>query len=120
MNTVQVIALVSAVIFFLQVIVFTSKNKLQDKQAFLWIILGIISLLIAIFLPKLNQFANYIGISYMPTLIFISAFLVILYLILYQTTVISNQQEKLKNVIQELAFLNKKIEDLTKSKAEEK
>lgn len=116
MDAVQVIALVSAITFFVQVIIFTSKNKLQDKQAFLWIVFGIISLLIAIFLPKLNQLATYIGISYMPTLIFVIAFLAILYLILYQTTVISIQQEKLKSVIQEVAFINKKINDLTKNK----
>jgi hypothetical protein len=111
MDAVQVIALISAVTFLLQVVIFTSKNKLQDKQAFLWIVLGIISLLIALSLPMINQFAHYIGISYMPTLIFVIAFLVILNLLVYQTTVISIQQEKLKNVIQELAFLNKKVND---------
>ncbi|ASS90106.1 DUF2304 domain-containing protein [Bacillaceae bacterium ZC4] len=120
MDIVQVIALIFALLFFMQVIFFTSRNKLQDKQAFLWIVFGIISLLIALFLPSINKFAHYIGISYMPALIFMVAFLVILNLLIYQTTVISSQQEKLKNVIQELAFLKKQIKDYIKDKEDKK
>lgn len=120
MDSVQIIALITGTVFLLQVIYFTSKNKLQDKQAFLWIVLGIVGILIGIFLPSINQLVHYLGISYMPTFIYMIAFLVVLYLLVYQTTVISIQQEKVKNVIQELAFLNKKITELTKDREEGK
>lgn len=111
MDIVQIIALFFAILFFIQVIIFTSKNKLQDKQAFLWIIFGIVAILIALFIPSINRLVHYIGISYMPAFIFMVAFLVILNLLIYQTTVITNQQEKIKNVIQELAFLKKQINE---------
>lgn len=116
MDPVQIIALIFAVLFFLQVILYTSKNKLLDKQAFLWIIFAIVSILIAVFLPLLNRFSHFIGISYAPSFVFMAAFLVVLYLLIYQTTVISNQQEKMKNVIQEIAFLKKQLDELNRER----
>jgi len=120
MGFVQIISIVMAVLFFVQVVWLTSKNKLQDQQAFLWLVLSVAAILIACLLPVLNRLARAVGISYMPSFIFVAAFFVVLTLLMYHTIVLSKQQAKLTKVIQELAYVEKELEDLKHSLRAEK
>ena len=108
---VQFIAIVAASLFLFQVIYFTSKHRLRDRQAFSWLIIAIIGLVIAFTIPLINKIAGYLGVSYMPTLVFLIAFLVVLTIQLYQITILSDYQEKTKDIIQEIAYLRKEIKD---------
>ncbi|MHC0038512.1 DUF2304 domain-containing protein [Pseudoneobacillus sp. C159] len=109
---VQIIVLFIAFLFFIQVLYFTKTNKLQDQQAFLWLMLAIVSLLISMLLPFINSLASRLGISYMPSLVFTIAFLVVLNLLIYQTINTSKQQSKIKQLTQELSFLSKELEEM--------
>lgn len=122
MNTIQLISIIAALLFLFQVLYYTSKNKLQDQQAFIWLILATAGLLIAIFISFFEFIARQLGIAYMPTIIFLAAFLVILNLLIYHTTIISSQQEKIKKLSQELAFLRKSVDDMNNqiNKSDEK
>lgn len=117
MNTVQLIAIIVAVFFLLQVIWLTSQHKLHDQQAFMWMLFAIGALFVAFGLPYLNSFAVAIGVSYMPSLIFLIGFFVVLSLLMYHTMVFSRQQSKLINLVQEVAYLSKELEDLKNSQA---
>lgn len=117
MNTVQLIAIIAAVFFLLQVIWLTSKHKLHDQQAFMWMLFAIGALFVAFGLPYLNSLAIAIGVSYMPSLIFLIAFFVVLSLLMYHTIVFSRQQSKLINLVQEVAYLSKELEDLKNGQA---
>jgi predicted membrane protein len=116
MNTVQLIAIIVAVFFLLQVIWLTSQHKLHDQQAFMWMLFAIGALFVAFGLPYLNSLAIAIGVSYMPSLIFLVGFFVVLSLLMYHTIVFSRQQGKLINLIQEVAYLSKELEDLKSEK----
>lgn len=115
MNTVQLIAIIVAVFFLLQVIWLTSQHKLHDQQAFMWMLFAIGALFVAFGLPFLNRLAVAIGVSYMPSLIFLIGFFVVLSLLMYHTMVFSRQQSKLINLVQEVAYLSKELEDLKNS-----
>lgn len=106
--TIQLITFIAAFLFFLQVIYLTSKNKLHDKYAFLWMVFAIIGIIASFSLPLLNNMAQRIGITYMPSLVFTAAFLVVLVLLTYQTVVISRHEKLIKQLVQEIAFLDQK------------
>lgn len=112
---VQAISIVVAVLFFVQVLFYTSKNKLQDQQALLWLILSFGGLLLAIFLPAMNNVAEGLGIEYMPSLIFVLAFLVVLTMLVFQTTTITKQQSQIKQIAQQLSYATKDIDELKKA-----
>ena len=114
MGTVQLIAILAALIFTIQVLYLTSKNKLHDQQAFMWIVFAVGGLAAALFLPGLNKLAQELGVTYMPSLVFMVAFLVVLSLLMYHTIILSKQQEKLKNLAQEFAYLSKEIREMKK------
>lgn len=115
MNTVQLIAILAAVFFLLQVLWLTSKHRLHDQQAFMWMMFAIGALVVAFSLPFLNRLAVAIGVSYMPSLIFLIAFFVVLSLLMYHTIAFSRQQSKLIDLVQEVAYLSKEIEDLKRN-----
>lgn len=112
MNTVHLISIIAALLFLFQVLYYTSKNKLRDQQAFTWLILATAGLFIAIFINFFEFIARQLGIVYMPSFIFLAAFLVILNLLIYHTTIISSQQEKIKTLSQELALLKKNVDEM--------
>ena len=114
-GTVEWITILATSLFLLQVIWLTAKNKLMDKQAFIWLLFAIGGVIVAFGLPYLNKVAFKIGISYMPTLIFMLTFFLVLSLLVYHTIVISRQEKHIKYLVQEIAYLSKQMDDLTKS-----
>jgi len=114
MGTVELITILATTLFLLQVIWLTAKNKLIDKQAFIWLIFAIGGVIVAFGLPYLNQLAAKLGISYMPSLIFMVTFFLVLTLLLYQTIIISKHEKHIKYLVQEVAYLGKEIEDIQK------
>jgi hypothetical protein len=111
MSTVQMITIAFASLFLMQVIYYSSRNKLRDKQAFLWFLMAFIGMFIAICLDLLNKIAAILGVSYMPTLIFTIAFLVVLNILIHQSVTLSDHQEKIKTLVQEIAYIKHELED---------
>jgi hypothetical protein len=109
MNKVQMITIAFASLFLIQVIYYSSRNKLRDKQAFLWFFMAFIGMFIAIFLDLLNKIAAALGVAYMPSLVFTIAFLVVLNILIYQSVIF--HQEKIKTLVQEIAYIKHELED---------
>ncbi|MED4968199.1 DUF2304 domain-containing protein [Parageobacillus toebii] len=111
MNKVQLITIMFASLFLIQVIYYSTRNKLRDKQAFLWFLMAVIGLFISVFLEPLNKVATVLGVSYMPTLIFTIAFLVVLNVLIYQSITLSDHQEKIKTLVQEIAYIKHELKN---------
>jgi len=112
MISVQGIALLATAAFFLQVLWLTSRHKLRDRLAFFWLLIAGLGVVIALAIPVLNRVAHWLGISYMPTFVMMLAILGLLTILMYQTIVLSQQAETLKNLVQEIAFLKKEVDHL--------
>lgn len=113
-STIQWITIFAAGLFLIQVLILTAKNRLTDKHAFVWIVLAIAGLLGAVFLHRLNLVASILGVSYMPSLIFTIAFLVVLTVIIYQNILLSKHDRQIKELIQEVGFLENQLNELKK------
>lgn len=120
MSSVQIVAILFAVFFLIEVVMLVKKNKLHDKHAFLWMTFAVVGIVIAGSLHGLDKLSKMVGISYMPSLIFVMAFFVILSLLIYQTSIISRQQQQLKNLIQEMAYIRKDLDDSLLGKSNDK
>ncbi|MBU8687919.1 DUF2304 domain-containing protein [Priestia aryabhattai] len=105
MTTVQLVSIGISLIFFVQVLLYTSKHKLKDQLAFFWMVISLCGILTAILLPIFNDFALSIGIEYMPSLIFLLAFILVLNILIYQNIILSKHQDKIKELTQQIALL---------------
>ena len=84
----------------------------------MWLVFAASGMMVAAALPLLNRWAALLGISYMPSLIFLLTFFVVISLLIYHTIIISKQQEKLKTLAQEFAYLKKELAEVKQHYAE--
>ncbi|MDT2262737.1 DUF2304 family protein [Paenibacillus larvae] len=65
---IRAISIGVAVIFLLQIFYYTSKHRLRDRYAFLWMMIGLLGLATAIAIPLLNKLASKIAWPICPHL----------------------------------------------------
>ncbi|MVP00881.1 DUF2304 domain-containing protein [Paenibacillus lutrae] len=106
---IQGITIGITVLFLFQILYYTSKNKLKDRHAFTWILIAIAGIITGIGIPLLNRFALWIGVSYMPSLIFLIVIVVMLSMLVHQTIQLSKQQDMIKTLAQEHAYLENEV-----------
>ena len=105
-----VILLGVAVAFF--VINQVRTRKIKEQYALLWILTAILLVLVPIFVDVVDAISYALGILYPPAFIFLIALVCIL-LILFQFSMsISRFSEQIKVLIQEIALLTKRVEEL--------
>lgn len=118
MDIIQLIVTGAALILFLLTVFMTAKNKLTDQYAFMWLAFSLVGVMLSFMLPWLNRFAASIGIAYMPSLIYLLAFLIVLALLIYHTHLLSKQEARTRVLVQEVAFLKKEVEEMRKEETE--
>jgi len=88
------------------------NRKIKEQYALLWILTAILLVLVPIFVDVVDAISYALGILYPPAFIFLIALVCIL-LILFQFSMsISRFSEQIKVLIQEIALLTKRVEDL--------
>jgi len=101
----QVISIGVSVFFLCIVFELTRRERLKEKYALLWIIIGIVILLLAIFKKLVFFIASFMGIKTpIIAIIFIGIFFILL-INLHFSLVVSNLSEQVKKVTQKLALL---------------
>jgi hypothetical protein len=111
----RLFAVVLGLAVLLFVINLVRTKKLKEEFALLWLLTGIVLVLTPVFIDYLDMVAYALGIEYPPALIFVLAIISLL-LILFQFSMrISRFSEQIKVLIQELALLRVRLEDLENS-----
>lgn len=112
MDRIQVISIGVALLFFVQVLWVVRRQRFRERQAFVWLMLAAAAVATAAVIPLLNRAAARLGIAYMPALIFMLAFYVVMSLLMLHAAQSSREEERLKILTQELGLLRKELEDV--------
>ena len=108
----RIFAVVLGFVVSLFVINLVRTKKLKEEFALLWLLTSIVLVLTPLVIDYLDLVAYALGIEYPPALIFLLAIISLL-LILFQFSMrISRFSEQIKVLIQEVAVLRARIEDL--------
>jgi len=111
MDIVKVLATAgSATILFL-VLELIRRGRLKERYSLLWLFSGIVMLILSLWRGLLDSVSHLIGIYYPPSLLFLIAFVFLLFITLHFSSVISGLAEKNKRLAQEMALLRKELED---------
>ena len=112
--TIQIISLVTA--FFVMLIIgrLIVRGKLREEYAILWIVCTLILIVFSIWRKGLEQIALALGVYYPPSLIFLAAIFAITIFLVHLSVVVSRQQEQIKTLTQEIAFLRQQQERATR------
>jgi hypothetical protein len=99
-------------VIFLTIFMLVRRGKLQEKYALTWFAIGIIVVILGLFPVIVDKIAWLTGITYPPALLFAIAIGVLLIQNLYLYIFSSQNEVRIKELLQQVAVLNKLVEDL--------
>jgi hypothetical protein len=99
-------------IIFLIILILVRRGKLQEKYALTWFAIGIIVVVLGFFPIIIDKVAALTGVNYPPALLFAIAVGVLLIQNLYLFIFASQNEVRIKELLQQVAVLNKLVEEL--------
>lgn len=108
----SIVIIVFALLFLLFTVYQIKRGKLLLRYSLMWMLLSILILIAAIFPQPILSLANLIGFNVGSNFIFSVAIFFLLVLCMTQSRAISQQVIKNKTAIQQIALLEKRIDDL--------
>lgn len=109
--TLKLTILMLGMVFVITVIYLLVKRRINERNSFFWLAGALVILLLSTIPDILQIMADISGVDYPPTLLFLLSTLVILFILLYQSTQVSILQERCREMAQQLAIVsfNEKI-----------
>ena len=99
-------------LIFIIILLLVRKGKLQEKYALTWFAIGVVVVLLGVFPVILDRIAKFTGVAYAPALLFVIAVAVLLIQNLYLFIYASQNEVRIKELLQEVAVLNKLVAEL--------
>lgn len=113
-TTLRMVLLAAILIYFAIVIVLLKNKKLELKYSLLWLFMGVCFLLLTIFPEILFGIRDLLGFGDNMNALYVCLIGFILVLVMSLTSITSRQAEKIKDLIQDNALLEKRIRELEK------
>lgn len=111
----RILAVFLAVAFFIYILQLVRKDKAEIRHMLKWLILALIILLGSIFPNTGSKIAHLLGIKTLTSLaLFILVGLLLIISLRYQMSLISAEKQ-IKNLVQEVSLLKKKIREISDS-----
>ena len=101
--------IIIAAFLLIYVIHVVRKGKLSIKESFWWIVGGLVTLVLAIFPKSIDVIAKWFGVDYPPTLMLVFCILFLLFMNFRASAKVSEQNEKIMELAQQLSVLKNKI-----------
>ena len=102
---IQLVALFFIFLLFILVTYYVKKNKISVKYSIVWYLCMVILALFTIFPNILGYVTNLVGIEVSSNFIFAFMIGVLFIITLSLTIIVSEQQEKIKQLVQEISIL---------------
>lgn len=107
----RIILGVVVIVYFLLIFHFVKKKMLALKYTLLWLFLGAVMTLLVLFPNLLTAFVKIIGIETPMYGLLVFAILFVMAITMSLTAIVSKQTERIKNLAQENALLEKRIRE---------
>ncbi len=102
------------VIYFLLILHFMKKKMLSLKYSLLWLFSGFVMGILVLFPGLLDAFVKAVGIETPMYGLFVFAIFFILIIAMSLTAIVSKQTERIKDLAQDNAVLEKRVRELEK------
>lgn len=114
------IALIIVLLVYIFIILKSVKRKnMRIGYLVFWSITAVV-LIIALLIPNLvESISNFLGFGVPINMIFSAAIFIILYLIFHLTVLISKEQKRNVQLIQEVSMLKKRVQELEEKRKDE-
>ena len=107
----KVIAILFLLIIMFVITMFVKRSKISVKYSLIWYFICIILAILTIFPEILGFFTNLLQIHVASNMIFALMLAGLFVINISLTIIVSEQKEQIKNLIQEVSLIKKKIKD---------
>lgn len=111
-NTLRVVLIIGIIIYFMIVLRLLKSKRLTLKYSLLWLLMGVVMAALVIFPQLLKIMCDALGIVYGMNGLFTCAIAFLLMLSMALTAIVSKQAEKIKDLVQESALLEKRLREM--------
>jgi hypothetical protein len=105
------ISILLAFIFILIILYFIKRRKIEFSYSLFWFSISIVLFVLAIDRDFLESIADFFGVDYAPSLLFIGGILFNIVVNFYITIKISDMKKKMTRLTQEVGILRSKLEN---------
>lgn len=92
------------------------KGRLKEEFSILWLFLSLFILVFSVWRDGLDILADFFGVYYAPSLLFIFAFLIIILIIIHLSITVSKLKDNVRTLTQDIGLLKNRIKELEKEK----
>ncbi len=105
----EIVALTLGLLLMAFVVSAMRRSSLNPRYAILWLGAGFVMIALSVYRPLLDYIARSIGISYPPSLLFLVAFVFLLFIVLHYSLVLSSHRDSIRRLAQTVALLEQEL-----------
>lgn len=111
-STLRVVLTIGVLVYFVTILMFLKKKSLALKYTLLWLAAGVILGIMVIWPYTLTRFIRLLGITDNMNGLFILCIAFLMMILMSITSIVSKQTDKIKNLTQTIAKMEKRIREL--------
>lgn len=115
-STLRVVLIIGVIIYFVIVLMFLKNKALALRYTLLWLAAGVVLGIMVIWPKTLVGFVHLLGISSNMNGLFILSIAFLVMILMSITSIVSKQADKIKNLTQTIAKMEKRIRELEDGK----
>lgn len=116
----RMVLIIGVVCYFVVILMFLKKKSLVLKYTILWLIAGMVLGIMVIWPQSLTKFIHFLGITDNMNGLFVLCIAFLVMILMSITSIVSKQMNKIKNLTQAIARLEKRIRELEEEQKKEK
>ena len=106
----EAVGLAMALLLMTFVVMTMRRSSLNARYAIMWFGASAVLLGLSVYRPLLDYIAKTIGVSYPPSLLFLVAFVFLLFIVLHYSLVLSSHRDSIRRLAQTVAFLEHELD----------
>jgi len=114
--TLRVVLIIGVITYFLIILMFLKRKALALKYTLLWLVAGVVLAVMVIWPQSLTWFIHLLGITGNMNGLFILCIAFLMMILMSITSIVSRQAEKIKNLTQTIARMEKRIREVEERK----
>ena len=116
----RIVLIIGVIVYFVIILLFLKHKALALKYTLLWMMAGIVLGIMVIWPETLIYFVRILGIASNMNGLFIACIAFIIMILMSLTSIVSRQADKIKNLTQTIAKMEKRLREVESNKNETK
>lgn len=117
-STLRIVLIIGVIVYFVIILMFLKNKALALKYTLLWMIAGAVLGIMVIWPEILTYFVRMLGIASNMNGLFIACIAFIIMILMSLTSIVSKQADKIKNLTQTIAKIEKRLREAESKESE--